>query len=209
MQDMPRLRIYPPWATLFLSLTLIGIYLLPITFQQQLAFDRLAITEGQWFRLISNHFVHGGPAHLFHNVLPLFIGGLIYECGQGLRRSLSTLGVISFGCATSTAWIWWYGPEVMFGMGLSDALYTAIIVIVFDQYRKTGYKWLMLIPLFFIGRTVLHWNYPIYGVDESSIYFPGHTVGLAAGFIWVFVEYLHDYFLNYRHKRLQLTNNLI
>lgn len=188
----PRSLAYLPWANLALVGFLLGIHLAPSALQELLVFDRVAVLHGQWFRLVTCHFVHIDQTHLILNVVPLLIFGLVYESGRGLRRSIASLGTIALGCAAVMAWIWCYSPDTMRYIGLSGPIYTLLVVVVFDLYRETGYKWLFLILLFYLGRTLLQWDYPIYGeaTPAMNTLYPAHTVGLVAGFIWVFVQHL-------------------
>jgi rhomboid family GlyGly-CTERM serine protease len=189
---LPRLLTLLPWASLTLVGVLLGIHSASSSLQDQLVFDRTAVLNGDWWRLISCHFVHRDQTHLILNVLPLLIAGLVYESGRGLQRSFSSLGAIVLGCAAVMAWIWWFSPGTMRYTGLSGPIYALLVVVIFDLYLETGYKWLFLILFFYIGRTLLHWDYPIYTEQTPSVntLYPAHTVGLVAGFLWVFVQHL-------------------
>lgn len=63
------------------------------------------VRQGQWFRLVTANFLHGGFAHLFDNALFLAFLGVMVERQLGLRRYLVL--ILSAGLASQaveTAW---------------------------------------------------------------------------------------------------------
>ncbi|PCJ56041.1 MAG: hypothetical protein COA73_13045 [Candidatus Hydrogenedentota bacterium] len=88
------------------------------------------------------------------------------------------------------AWIWWFYPAVLFYVGISGPALTFMVVIVYEVYLDTGYKWVWLIPLYFISKNMLQLDYPIYGERDPSTFYPAHNVALVTGFFWIFIQHL-------------------
>lgn len=84
---MPRLYSARTWAwwTLF---TLATLWMIQPEWQFLLRYDRVAIQDGQWWRLLSGHAVHGGFAHWLLNALGLALLLLLFRSGSAVRELL-------------------------------------------------------------------------------------------------------------------------
>ena len=47
-----------------------------------------AISDGEWYRIVTGGFLHAGPLHLLFNMYVLYIAGTLLEPGIGTRRFL-------------------------------------------------------------------------------------------------------------------------
>ncbi|MET0118692.1 MAG: rhombosortase [Sedimenticola sp.] len=72
-------RSYLPWRTLGLTGLTLVLYLLLGPAPETLVLDREAIAAGEWWRLITGHWVHGDPQHLLLDTAGLFILSLLFE----------------------------------------------------------------------------------------------------------------------------------
>ncbi|MET0106487.1 MAG: rhombosortase [Sedimenticola sp.] len=72
-------RSYLPWRTLGLTGLTLALYLLLGPAPHALVLDREAIAAGEWWRLITGHWVHGDPQHLLLDTAGLFILSLLFE----------------------------------------------------------------------------------------------------------------------------------
>ncbi|MES9960198.1 MAG: rhombosortase [Sedimenticola sp.] len=68
-----------PWRTLGLTGLTLALYLLLGPAPQALVLDREAIAAGEWWRLITGHWVHGDLQHLLLDTAGLFILSLLFE----------------------------------------------------------------------------------------------------------------------------------
>jgi rhomboid family GlyGly-CTERM serine protease len=68
---------FPIWTCLILGLSIIS-YALPQV-SSALIYDRLAIFEGEVWRLLSSHLVHFTKLHLFYNLMAFGVAGWIIE----------------------------------------------------------------------------------------------------------------------------------
>ena len=85
-----------------------------------LAWHREAMADGQWFRLLTGHFVHLDTHHLLINLLGLaIVTDLLME-----RWQWSALICLLLGSALGTsALLWWFAPALVWYAGLSGVLH--------------------------------------------------------------------------------------
>jgi rhomboid family GlyGly-CTERM serine protease len=75
----------------------LGVHLLP-TLPPLLVFDRAAIAHGEWWRLVTGHWVHFTAAHLLYNLVVLAVAGAIVEIrGYGNLAALVLLAAVLIG----------------------------------------------------------------------------------------------------------------
>ncbi len=79
---------------------------------------RTKVVEGEWWRLLSSVFIHGGIAHLVFNLFALYFAGMFLEPLLGKWRLL--LIYLSLGALASIASISWY--EATISIGASGAI---------------------------------------------------------------------------------------
>ena len=87
-----------------------------------LRYERGAIAHGEWWRLLSAHWVHLGAAHLLADAAGLVLLWALYA------RELSPAGWWwVLGCATAAidAGLWWGEPAVQWYVGISGLLHGA------------------------------------------------------------------------------------
>jgi rhomboid family GlyGly-CTERM serine protease len=84
-------------------------------------FRRGEIFRGQWWRLLTCHFVHLGATHLAMNLAALFM--LAYVFRDALRPRIQALALLA-GAATVSSGLLFAEKEVAYYGGLSGALHT-------------------------------------------------------------------------------------
>jgi rhomboid family GlyGly-CTERM serine protease len=89
-----------------------------------LRYERLGIANGEYWRLISGHFVHLGPQHLLLNLAGLILVWLLVGRQYTIRQwglvTLISLAVINAG-------FWYLDPGLIWYVGLSGLLHGLII----------------------------------------------------------------------------------
>ena len=87
---------------------------------EMLRFDRAAISSGQYWRLVSGHFVHLGGAHAALNaagvVLVWMLVGQAFRWRVWVLVSLAVILLIDAG-------LWWWSPQLGWYVGLSGLLH--------------------------------------------------------------------------------------
>lgn len=99
-------------------------------------FDRQAILDGQWWRLVTGHFVHWNFEHYFFDVLMFATLGSI--CERKSRWSFA--GCLVASILAISAAIWWAAPDTSYCRGLSgidSAIFTlAAGMLVHDAWKR-------------------------------------------------------------------------
>jgi rhomboid family GlyGly-CTERM serine protease len=77
-------RLTLPWRTLVLAT--VTLFTAAVTgVRSELLFERQAIVDGEYWRLLSGHLIHGSQYHLTWNVLALLALGVLFESTLGSR----------------------------------------------------------------------------------------------------------------------------
>jgi rhomboid family GlyGly-CTERM serine protease len=102
----------------------------------RLEYDRAAIEAGQVWRLLTGHWTHWSPQHLFWDVATFASLGVLSE-----RRSRAAFLACTFAAATAiSASLWLFRPDVILYRGLSGidvGLFTLVVTGMFRDTRAT------------------------------------------------------------------------
>ena len=105
-------------ATISVSVVSVAIAVLGDSGREWLAFDRTAISAGQYWRLLSAHFTHLSWQHLFYNLTGLTI--ITYLVATTLRaREWVVTWCLAF--AAVSLGLWFLQPNLQWYVGLSGA----------------------------------------------------------------------------------------
>jgi rhomboid protease GluP len=106
--------------------------------------------DGQWWRLLTNFFMHGGLMHVLMNMYGLFFAGLLLEPILGRVKYASAYLIC--GIAASLASIWWHPATISIGAsGAIFGLYGILTALATTNKVNVGErKGLLLICLPFI-----------------------------------------------------------
>jgi rhomboid protease GluP len=136
---------------------------------------RQAILMGQWWRLITAGFLHGGLFHILMNSWVLFdLGAQVEEIYGAKRLIVFYFAATVFGFAAST----WWSPALSIGasagiMGLIGAMIALGIrskTMLGSMIRGMYIRWAVYILLFGL--------LPFFAIDNAA-----HMGGLAGGFL--------------------------
>ncbi len=136
-------------------------------------------TAGQWWRLITNMFIHIGIVHIGMNMIGLWQIGALVERLLGHRSFL--LVYLFAGLCGSLASIMWH-PFVV-SAGASGAVFGVYGVLIAYLVRHRGsiprpvLLSLQKSTVFFIGLNVA------FGLQQKGIDMAAHTGGLVGGFV--------------------------
>ncbi|WP_211316558.1 rhomboid family intramembrane serine protease [Niabella yanshanensis] len=132
--------------------------------------------EGQWWRLLTNCFVHIGILHLLLNMYALvYIGGLL-EPYLGKARFLAAY--LLAGIAASVTSLWWH--DLTISAGASGAIFgmygVFLAMLTSDLIEKEARRSLLTSISIFVGYNLLYGLKG--GIDNAA-----HIGGLISGFI--------------------------
>jgi rhomboid protease GluP len=133
-------------------------------------------TDGQWWRLLTNTFMHGGLMHILANMYGLLFVGIFLEPLLGKKKYL--LIYLTTGILASVASIWWYDATV--SVGASGAIFGLygffLATLLLKVFPPDFGKAFLISTLVFVGFNLLMGFTG--GIDNAA-----HIGGLASGFI--------------------------
>ena len=146
---------------------------------------RLETTDGEWWRLFTSMFLHGGIMHLFLNIYGLVIAAIFVEPLLG-RQKYFILFILS-GLCGSLASIWWYPNTISVGAsGAIFGLYGAILgLLLTNAFPKEGKKGIFIMIGIYVSINLL-WGLTG-GIDNAA-----HIGGLLSGALIGIILYKLD-----------------
>ncbi|MGO4772366.1 rhomboid family intramembrane serine protease [Flavobacterium sp. W22_SRS_FK3] len=134
------------------------------------------VADGQWWRLLTSVFLHGGLMHLISNMFGLYIVGLFVEPIVGKTKYF--LIYLSTGILASLSSIGWH--EATVSVGASGAIFGLygifIALLLFKVFPPQLSKAFLSFSLIFVGYNLLMGL--MGGIDNAA-----HIGGLLSGFI--------------------------
>lgn len=137
---------------------------------------RPLVTEGQWWRLVTSTFLHGGIMHLLANMYGLLFVGIFLEPLLGWKKYL--LAYLLTGILASLASVLWYDATVSVGAsGAIFGLYGIFIAFLLTKiYEPDLAKSFLVSTMIFVGYNLLMGLAG--GIDNAA-----HIGGLLSGFL--------------------------
>lgn len=129
-----------PWRSLLLAAAAVAAYLVYGAAPADWVFDRSAIEQGEWWRLITAHWVHGDLAHASWDIAALMLFGVVFEERLRWRLPLILL-VASVGV---DAWLWWGPPALDYYCGLSGILNGLLALGLLGLWREARHPLILL-----------------------------------------------------------------
>lgn len=140
---------------------------------------RPAINNGEYWRLFTNMFLHGGLMHVLMNMYGLFFVGLFLE--PLLEQGKYLLIYLVTGIIASIASVWWHPATVSIGasgaiFGLYGAFFALLTVNVFPNALKKPF---LINTSIFIGYNLL---FGLTGGIDNAAHIGGLLSGLILGY---------------------------
>ena len=121
-----------PAHQLAILIALLCIALQYMGLDDTLRFDRTAIADGAWWRLLTGNFVHLGQSHLWMNMAGLaLVVALVWQHYTAMQWLLLTL----FSSLVVGIGLWMFNPEVHGYVGFSGTLHGLILAGVLADIR--------------------------------------------------------------------------
>lgn len=148
-----------------------------------LRYDRLAIADGEFWRLVTGHFTHLGSTHLLLNLAGLVLVWLL------VGRYLSTgrwIVVLAIALAVTSAAFWFVDTGLLWYVGLSGLLHGLLVAGALAGFRVLPAESAIIVLIVF-GK--LAWEQmagPIPGsesVSGGAVVVNAHLFGAAGGAI--------------------------
>lgn len=134
-------------------------------------------TNGEWGRLITSTFLHGGLMHLLANMYGLLFVGIFLE--PQLGKTKYAIVYLTTGILASIASLYFHSPTVSIGAsGAIFGLYGVFLALLLTKvFPKDFSKVFLTSTLIFIGYNLLM-GFAGTGIDNAA-----HIGGLTSGFI--------------------------
>lgn len=137
---------------------------------------RAVTLDGEWWRLITNCFLHIGIFHLLMNMYALLYIGLLLEPHLGKSRFLSAY--LLTGIVASMTSLWWH--DLTISAGASGAIFgmygVFLAMLTTNLIEKSARKALLVSILIFVGYNLM--NGMKGGIDNAA-----HIGGLISGIV--------------------------
>jgi membrane associated rhomboid family serine protease len=133
-------------------------------------------TNGEWWRLVTSTFLHGGIMHLLANMYGLLFVGIFLE--PRLGKTKYAIIYLVTGILASITSLWWHKATVSVGAsGAIFGLYGVFLALLATRiFPKAFSKAMLVSTLIFIGYNLLMGFAG--GIDNAA-----HMGGLISGFI--------------------------
>ncbi|MDH3527081.1 MAG: rhombosortase [Gammaproteobacteria bacterium] len=129
-----------PWRSFLLGTGAVAAYLILGAVPEAWVFDRAAIAQGEWWRLITGHWVHSDLAHAGWDITALLLLGALFEMRLQWRLPLALM----IGTIGVDAWLWWGEPLLRYYCGLSGILNSLLIVGLLQLWREQRHPLVLL-----------------------------------------------------------------
>lgn len=172
-----------------LGLTLLGLLILALVLLSLLGedgrlllrYEREAIAQGEYWRLVTGHLVHGSWPHLFMNAMGLaLIAGLFpdhYSLRQWLLIGLLSLVVIDAG------FVLWE-PQLQWYVGLSGVLHGALAAGAVAWWRHEPKRLALAMTVIFAGKLAWEqWRGALPLSGDLPVVVDAHLYGALGGVI--------------------------
>ena len=170
-----------PWRTLLLVLLSLAAWLLPGAAPELWVFDRMAVLDGEYWRLLTAHWVHSDPEHAIWNIGALSLMGLMFERQLGGRLPLALVA----GMVGVDIWLWWLQPELVYYCGLSGILNSLLAVALLRLLSSTPHPvvWLTAIGCLLKVALELQTGQALFTSSAWESVPGAHAAGLASGLL--------------------------
>ena len=158
------------YAPILISLFSLGIFIFEPVASQWLRYQRIAIGQGEYWRLLTGHLCHLGEIHLLFNVLGMCLITLLLQ--QVLRGHIWLL-VFGFSVFGTSLGLWFLSPEVIGYVGLSGALHGLVVAGGILDLRNLFFNNVILLAGVF-GKII--WEHSSYYSSSMSELIGGHVL---------------------------------
>lgn len=172
----------------FIIMVISGISIMSPTGAELLEFGgnrRTEVLNGEWWRLLSNIFVHAGILHIGFNIFGFVLGSLFIEPVFG-RVKFLFIYIFSGICASLSS-IWWHDNTISIGAsGAIFGVYGALLGLLLTRaMSKESKKGILFILGIYVGISLIS---GISGGIDNAAHIGGLLSGAIIGLIIYFIN---------------------
>ena len=147
--------------------------------RELLRYERLAVLHGEYWRLITSHFVHGSPQHLLLNAVGLGLVAALFPREYSLRGWLlilaSSLVIIDVGFVLLEPQLEWY-------VGLSGVLHGALAAGAIGWWKHESKPLALALTAILVGKLVWEqWQGALPLSGDMPVVVDAHLYGAIGG----------------------------
>jgi len=138
-----------------------------------------AVAAGEWWRLVTYMFLHGGAVHLLGNTFALLYVGMFLEPMIGKGRFAIAYLLTGVGAGLTSIWV---HSEVV-SVGASGAIfgmYGVFLALLTTSYIKRSYRKTMIRSILFF--VVFNLMYGLQGNTDNAAHAGGLIAGVLVGY---------------------------
>ena len=169
------------WLLGLLLAVLVSIGLFGDTARLALRYEREAILSGEYWRLLSGHFVHGTNQHLFLNLAGLALIAALFPRDYTTKQ---WLWVLLLSMIAIDAGVVFYEPQLQWYVGFSGVLHGALAAGALAWWRSEPRALALALTIILIGKLVWeqwHGALPLSG--DLPVVVDAHLYGALGGAI--------------------------
>ena len=171
-----------PWRSLLLTGLALGLFLGFGAAPEAWVFDRSAIGQGEWWRLITGHWVHSDLEHAAWDIGALLVLGLLFES----RLKVELVSVLALTTLGIDLWLWYATPSINYYCGLSGILNGLLALGLWRLWQETRHPLIWLTGLGAVAKII--WETALGGALLTSTAWPSlpevHGVGFVCGLLF-------------------------
>lgn len=173
--------------SILVCLISIGLFLLNDAIYQSLRYERQAIQAGEYWRVISGHFLHIDTMHLILNVTGVIFFGFLFEAlipfSQWLIYTLVLCLSVSAGLFIINQHIQWY-------VGFSGVLHGLIFFGGYLYYSIYKQAYILILLSILLIKIIYEQFYALHTLIQANIVVDAHFYGMVTALIFIVFYYL-------------------
>ncbi|MGJ8680192.1 rhombosortase [Paraglaciecola sp.] len=161
---------------------------------EYLPYELNPILEGEWWRVITGHFLHTNSVHLALNLL----GVILLWALHGQYYGYQSLWTVIILCLGTSFGIFMFSKHLVWYVGLSGILHGLFIVGAYKDvmYRiKTGWLLLIAVWLKVIHEQIMGPSKDVSSLIEANVAIDAHLSGTVSGSVIVMGLFIFKHIL--------------
>jgi len=144
-----------------------------MSFLDLLSYQQSAVSNGEWYRLLTAHFIHLSPSHMFWNGMGFSLLALLFQ-HQNKTKKILPVALLS---AMSISWFLWLCPVVTWYCGFSGVLFGLATYILCEESQSLRFG-------VFSGFSLLLVSYISDQLNHTvPVLHPAHALGAGCGLV--------------------------
>jgi rhomboid family GlyGly-CTERM serine protease len=169
------------WLLGVFSLTLVGFGLFGKAATESFRYERAAVLNGEYWRLVTGHFVHGSLQHLALNLAGLAVIAALFAKDYSIK---SWLLIVALSIVVIDAGFVFYEPQLTWYVGFSGVLHGALAAGAVAWWRREPPALALALSGILIGKLAWeqwHGALPLSG--DLPVVVDAHLYGAIGGLI--------------------------